>query len=190
MWIYCMLHIAENPWSKWGVNAIYTQTSLPGKCNAVWFEGTRLCMSSWFLENTIPSSHQPGGLLHSDSLKRYGRFMPQGLGEHSLHFRAINLQFFLGTALPMLEDSLGTVVPSFDYGDLLKHWQTLARSCLERTTIPCLLQLVSWITSWKRQKKTEREGPCDCEQLVLWWVRAELKRKILFLRGDSNNLLK
>lgn len=47
------------------------------------------------------------------------------------------------TALPMLEGSLGRVVPGFDCGYLLKHWQTMAKSCLERTTTPCLLQLVS-----------------------------------------------
>lgn len=61
--------------------------------------------------------------------------MPQGLGDHSLHFRAINLQFFPGTALLMLEDSLGTVVPSFDYGDLLEHCQRTVRSCLERRSL-------------------------------------------------------
>lgn len=45
------------------------------------------CVCQTTLENSIPSSHQPGGLQHSVSLKRYSRFMPQGLGEHLLHFR-------------------------------------------------------------------------------------------------------
>lgn len=86
------------------------------------------------------------------SVKRYSRFMPQGFGEHSLHWRTINLQLFPATALPMLEGSLGRAVPGFDCGYLLKHWQTMARSCLERTTTPCLLQLVSRTGKLKEAK--------------------------------------
>jgi len=55
--------------------------------------------------------------------------MPQGLGQHTLHFRSINLPLFLVAALLMLEGSPGTHVP--DYGYLHKHWKTLARGLFQ-----------------------------------------------------------
>ena len=64
------------------------------------------------------------------SLKRYSGFMPQGLGEHSLHFRTINSPLFPVTTLLMLEGGPGTVVPDFDDGCLLKHGQRLAWGCV------------------------------------------------------------
>lgn len=113
------------------------------------------------------------------SLKRYSRFMPQGLGEHSLHFRTINLQLFPVTVLPMLEGSLETVVPGFECGYLLKHWQTLARGWTRSSK---RLQQVEG-----RQNKTKRNKRV-CDELGLWCVPAELDRKRDFSKGTQTIL--
>lgn len=46
------------------------------------------------------------------SLKRYSRFTPPGLGEHSLHFRTINIQFVPVSPLPIALGRSCQVLPS------------------------------------------------------------------------------
>ena len=106
--------------------------------------------------------------------------MPQGLGELSLHFRTINLQFFPVTALPRLEGSLGTAVPGFDYGYLLET--------LENTGEGSCGNNYSKLKGGKMKRKREKKKKHVCDQLGLWWVRAELKRKSHFPKGTQTSL--
>jgi len=57
--------------------------------------------------------------------------MPQGLGEHSLHFRTINLKLFTLNALLVLERSLGTVILDFGCGYHVKWLRTLDTGGME-----------------------------------------------------------
>lgn len=58
------------------------------------------------------------------SLKRYSRFTPPGLGEHSLHFRTINIQFIPVSPLPI-------ALPGFAFENTGKHRRG---GCVERGT--------------------------------------------------------
>ena len=62
------------------------------------------------------------------SLKRYSRFTPPGLGEHSLHFRTINIQFVPVSALPI---ALGRSCQALPSKTLAKHRRG---GCVERGT--------------------------------------------------------